>query len=308
MALTANARGALLMMASMASFTINDTFMKAMAGHLPLFELLVLRGVGAVGITAVAAWSTGMLHLRFDWADRRLVVIRSLAEIGSTYFFLTALFNMPIANVSAIFQALPLAITLAGMVFLREKVGWRRMTAILIGFGGVMLIVQPGSDGFNLYSLNALASVACVVVRDLVVRRMTSAVPSLMVALGAGVAVTSFGIVASTQIVWVTPSPLDWLFIICAMSFLVAGYLFSVATMRVGDLGFVAPFRYTGLIWALVLGLTVFGDWPDVWTFAGSAIIVATGLFTLWRERKVASVSGAVAGGSAATSGTSAEL
>lgn len=285
MALTANARGALLMMASMASFTINDTFMKAMADHLPLFELLVLRGLGAIVITALIAHQIGMLHLRFGRADRKLVVIRSLAEIGSTYFFLTALFNMPIANVSAIFQALPLAITLAGMVFLRETVGWRRMTAIIVGFGGVMLIVQPGGDGFNLYSLNALASVACVVVRDLVVRRMSSAVPSLMVALGAGVAVTSFGLVASTQIVWVAPSALDWLFILCAMAFLVAGYLFSVATMRVGDLGFIAPFRYTGLIWALVLGLVVFGDWPDLWTLAGSAIIVATGLFTLWRER-----------------------
>ena len=287
MALSDNSRGALLMMASMASFTINDTFMKAMADHLPLFELLVLRGAGAVAAIALAAHWLGMLHLRFSRQDRWLVVVRSLAEIGSTYFFLTALFNMPLANVSAIFQALPLAITLAGMVFLREKVGWRRLTAIVIGFGGVMLIVQPGGSGFNAYSLNALASVACVVVRDLVVRRMSPAVPSLMVALGAGVAVTLFGLAASTQVVWVAPAGLDVLFILCATSFLVAGYLFSVATMRVGDLGFVAPFRYTGLIWALVLGFVVFGDWPDVWTFAGSAIIVATGLFTLLRERRL---------------------
>jgi len=287
MALSDNSRGALLMMASMASFTINDTFMKAMADHLPLFQLLVLRGVGAVLATALVAHWLGMLHLRFSTSDRWLVVVRSIAEIGSTYFFLTALFNMPLANVSAIFQALPLAITLAGMLFLREKVGWKRLAAIIIGFGGVMLIVQPGGEGFNSYSLNALASVACVVVRDLVVRRMSAEVPSLMVALGAGVAVTLFGIVASTQVAWVAPTALDGLFILCATGFLVAGYLFSVATMRVGDLGFVAPFRYTGLIWALVLGLVVFGDWPDVWTFAGSAIIVATGLFTLWRERRL---------------------
>ena len=287
MALSDNSRGALLMMASMASFTINDTFMKAMADHLPLFQLLVLRGVGAVLATALVAHWLGMLHLRFSTSDRWLVVVRSIAEIGSTYFFLTALFNMPLANVSAIFQALPLAITLAGMLFLREKVGWKRLAAIIIGFGGVMLIVQPGGEGFNSYSLNALASVACVVVRDLVVRRMSAEVPSLMVALGAGVAVTLFGIVASTQVAWVAPTALDGLFILCATAFLVAGYLFSVATMRVGDLGFVAPFRYTGLIWALVLGLVVFGDWPDVWTFAGSAIIVATGLFTLWRERRL---------------------
>lgn len=288
MSLSDNSRGALLMMASMASFTINDTFMKEMADHLPLFELLVLRGAGAVAAISLAAYWLGMLHLRFARRDRWLVVVRSLAEIGSTYFFLTALFNMPLANVSAIFQALPLAITLAGMVFLREKVGWKRLMAIVIGFGGVMLIVQPGSDDFNAYSLNALASVACVVVRDLVVRRMSAAVPSLMVALGAAVSVTTFGALASTRVIWMMPSVLDWLFILSATSFLVSGYLFSVATMRVGDLGFVAPFRYTGLIWALVLGLLVFGDWPDPMTFAGSAIIVATGLFTLLRERRIA--------------------
>ena len=288
MALSDNARGALLMMASMAGFTINDTFMKSLSDHLPLFQLLFLRGVGTIiAITVIAKW-LGLLHLRFPVADRKLILIRSIAEIGSTYFFMVALFHIPLANVSAIFQALPLAITLAGMVFLGEQVGWRRLIAILIGFGGVMLIIRPGGDGFSSYSLYALASVACVVVRDLVVRRMSDHVPSLVVALGAAVAVTVSSGLASLTTEWVQPDAQDILKILGALCFLVAAYLSSIATMRVGNLGFVAPFRYTGLLWALMLGLVIFGDWPDGLTLIGAMIIVATGLFTLFRERMLA--------------------
>ncbi len=287
MALSQNSQGALLMMAGQACFTINDAFMKLMAGDVPLMQLLVLRGMGTVVAMAAIAWWLGMLHLRFPARDRWLVLARSAAEIGSTYFFLTALFHMPIANMSAIFQALPLAITLAGAMFLGETVGWRRLLAIVIGFCGVLLVVRPGTEGFNVYSLYALAAVACVVVRDLVVRRMSAEVPSLMVALGAGVAVTLFSGVASTAVDWVRPSGLQVGYIIAAGTFVVAGYHFAIATMRVGDLGFVAPFRYTGLLWALVLGLLVFGDWPDFLTILGSGIIVATGIFTLMRERRL---------------------
>ena len=288
MALSDNARGAALMTASMASFTINDTFMKSLSDHVPLFQLLFLRGTGTVILMLlIAAW-TGVLHLRFPAKDRRLVIIRSVAEVGSTFFFMLALFHMPLANVSAIFQALPLAITLAGAVFLHEPVGWRRMAAIAVGFGGVLLIVRPGGEGFNLYALAALASVACVVVRDLVVRPMSKEVPSLIVALAAGCAVTGSAGIASLSEVWVMPSLTEWAAMAGAMGFLICGYFCAIATMRSGDLGFVAPFRYTGLIWALVLGLIFFEDWPDSLTFLGASIIVATGLFTFFRERRLA--------------------
>ena len=286
MAISDNARGASFMMASMACFTINDAFMKSMAGEIPLFELIFLRGIGSIVTLLVIARWLGMLHLGFPARDRRFVAIRSVAEIGSTVCFLIALFNMPLANISAIFQALPLAIALAAILFLREKIDRAQLIAIVVGFGGVVLIVQPGGAGFNIYSLVALGSVVCVVVRDLVVRPMSSEVPSLIVALGAAVAVTVAAGLLSVSENWVMPSTKQAGAILGAMAFLVAGYFCSVMTMRVGNLGFVAPFRYTGLLWALVLGLAVFGDWPDELTVTGAAIIVATGLFTLLRERR----------------------
>lgn len=286
MKISENGQGALLMMASMACFTINDTFMKSMAGQIPLFELIVLRGIGSIATLLVIAQAMGMLHLRFPPRDRWFVAIRSVAEIGSTLCFLIALFHMPLANVSAIFQALPLAIALAAIVFLRERVDWVQWVVITVGFVGVVLIVQPGGAGFNIYSLLALGSVACVVVRDLVVRPMSAEVPSLIVALGAAVAVTCASGLLSLADTWVRPSPVQAGAILGAMVFLVAGYFCSVMAMRRGNLGFVAPFRYTGLLWALLLGHLVYGDWPDGWTLTGAAIIVASGIFMLWCERQ----------------------
>lgn len=283
-----NARGALIMMAAMAAFTFNDTLIKTLSGQMPLFQVLVLRGVGTVVAFALIAWWKGVLRPRLTPRDARLVALRSASEVGAAYFFLTALFNMPLANATAILQALPLAVTLAGALFLGEPLGWRRMAAIAVGFVGVLLIVRPGTEGFNGYSLMALASVACVTVRDLLTRQMSAAVPSLFVALATAVGVLAFASAASTTVVWVPVTSMAILVIAGATCFIILGYLFSVATMRIGDLSFVAPFRYSGLLWALLLGLAVFGEWPSALTLVGAAIVVATGVFTFYRERRLA--------------------
>lgn len=283
--MTENTRGALFMMASMGSFTINDAFMKSLAGHVPFFQALFLRGCLTVLFIAVLAWATGRLRPGPDPADRGLVALRTLAELGAAYFFITALFNMPIANATAIIQALPLTVTLAGWLFLGEPVGWRRLTAILVGFIGVLMIVQPGSGGFSIYSLYALAAVVCVTARDLASRRIGPGTPSVQVALVAACGVTAMAAVGATFTDWVPLVASDGATLLAAAAFVIGGYVFSVATMRVGDIGAVAPFRYTSLLFALVLGWAVFGEWPDALTIAGSATVVATGLFTLYRER-----------------------
>ncbi len=139
-----NTRGALLMTGSMAAFTFNDAFMKSLGEHLPLFQAIFLRGIGTtLFLIALTVWmrQVRLAASRRDWT---LMIIRAVSEMGGAWFFITALFHMPFANLSAILQALPLAVTLAGAVFLGESVGWRRMTAILIGFAGVMLIVRRG--------------------------------------------------------------------------------------------------------------------------------------------------------------------
>ncbi|MCC5971239.1 MAG: DMT family transporter [Pararhodobacter sp.] len=285
--LTDNARGALMMMGAMAAFVINDALMKLVAVEMPLFQALFLRGLITTVVFFVIARRLGALRHALDRRDRALITLRVLAEAGSAYFFLTALFNMPLANVTAILQALPLTITLAGALFLREPVGWRRLLAILVGFVGVLLIVRPDADGFDHYAIMALMAVACVTLRDLVTRRMSRTVPSMTVALATAGGVTLFAFVGALSEGWVMPSAgVRWA-LSGAGLLIVAGYLLSITAMRVGELGVVSPFRYTGLVWALVLGWLIFGDWPDGVTLAGAALIVATGLFSLYREHRV---------------------
>ncbi|WP_299049092.1 DMT family transporter [uncultured Tateyamaria sp.] len=282
-----NTLGALLMMASMASFTLNDTLIKLTGGAVPLMQLLVIRGVlSSILIVALARW-LGRIHFRIARRDWGLIALRSLAEVGAAYFFMTALLNMPLANVTAILQVLPLTVAVGAALVFREPLGWRRMSAILLGFMGMLLIVRPGPEGFSLWSVYALIAVACVTVRDLATRRLSPDVPSMTVTLVAALTVMAFAGVASTTTTWV---PLDTrmaLLISGASVFIIGGYFFSVQVMRVGEISFIAPFRYTGLVWALVLGWLVFGDWPSSLTLTGAAIVVATGLFTLYREGRV---------------------
>lgn len=282
-----NTLGALLMMASMASFTLNDTLIKLTDGQVPLMQLLVIRGVlSSVLIVLMARW-LGTIHFRIARADWGLIAIRSGAEVGAAYFFITALLNMPLANVTAILQVLPLTVAVGAALFFREPLGWRRMAAILLGFMGMLLIVRPGPDGFSLWSSYALVAVACVTVRDLATRRLSPGVPSMTVTLVAALTVMAFAGVASTATEWVALDVRLAALIGGASVFIIGGYFFSVQVMRVGEISFIAPFRYTGLVWALVLGWLVFGDWPSSLTLLGAAIVVATGLFTLYRERRV---------------------
>jgi drug/metabolite transporter (DMT)-like permease len=288
MALSDNLRGALLMMGSMAAFTVNDAFMKSLAGDAPLYQLLFLRGILATSLIGVLALSQRAFTASIPRRDIYLILGRVVAEIGAAYYFLTALFNMPLANLTAILQALPLTVTLAAAVIFREKIGWRRMTAILVGFTGVLLIVRPGTEGFNIFSLYALVSVAFVTARDLFTRRLSGATPSLLVTFSTSVSVMlAFGIASLWQEWQPIPFDIGWR-IVGAGGMVTLGYLFSVLAMRVGEIGFVAPFRYTSLIWALILGFAIFGDWPQILTLIGAAIVTASGLFTLWRERQLA--------------------
>ena len=293
MPVSENLRGILLMCASMAAFTINDTFMKSVTQTLPLYQTIGLRGLIAVAGLTILALATGAHRFRPDRKDAGLILMRSLADVAATILFLEALLRMPLANLSAILQALPLAITLGAALVFGDRIGWRRMTAILVGLIGVLIIIRPGTEGFDRWALLGVASVACVVVRDLSVRPMQGQVPSALVALGAAVAVTAMGWIGTGLQGWHTPTGSEIVRILGAGLFLIVGYLTSVMAMRHGDIGIVAPFRYTSLLWAIGLGLIVFGDLPDGWTLFGATIVVAAGLFTLWRERRIRMQSGA---------------
>ncbi len=284
--LSDNIRAAGFMSLSMAGFVLNDTLLKLTSEDLSLFQSILIRGVFASFLIGLLAWHKKALFVRVRKADRWIMGVRLVGEIGGTICFLTALFNMPIANATAILQVLPLAVTLASAVFLKEKVGWRRYSAIAIGFVGVLIVIRPGSEGFNEYSFWVIGAVIFIVLRDLVTRKLSSDVPSLFVSFTTAVGITATAAVLSPTMVWhpVTLHHTGMLGV--AALFLVVGYLFSVMTMRVGDISFASPFRYTNLIWALIIGLVIFGDSLDQWTLIGSTIIVATGVYTFYRERR----------------------
>ncbi len=288
MTANANLKGALLMTASMASFTLNDVFVKLLAEDVPLFQIVFLRSVLTAILLTIAAAALGQLRLRPGAGDKARLTWRTVFEIATMVAFLYALVNMPIANATAILAALPLSVTVAAAVFLNEPLGWRRISAVLVGFVGVMLIVQPGTDGFNAFSLSALLAVVFITGRDLVTRRMGPGLPSLGVALITACAVGVFALFLSLLEPWVPLGLRDLLFIACSAVFIIGGYLFSIMVMRVGEVAVVAPFRYTGLVFALIFGLLFFAEWPNVLALLGAAVVVATGIYTILRERAVA--------------------
>jgi drug/metabolite transporter (DMT)-like permease len=285
--LSDNARGAVFMMASMAGFALNDALIKSVAGDLPLFQAVFLRGVFATALIGGLAVAQGALAYRPGRRDRRLIGQRVFAEIAGTVCFLTALFNMPIANATAILQSAPLAVTLGAALFLGERVGWRRYLAIGIGFFGVMVIVRPGSDGFTVYSLWALATIVFIALRDLSTRSLSPGAPAAFVVLVTSTVMTAAAGLAAVLTDWRDFHAVHLATLAASGASLLVGYVFGVSAMRTGEIGFTQPFRYTLILWAILLGIVIFGEMPDVWMLTGSAVIVATGLFTFYRERRL---------------------
>jgi drug/metabolite transporter (DMT)-like permease len=281
-----NLRGALYMTLAMFGFASNDLVTKSFKGEMGLGQLVFLRGLFAIALVFFLARALGHLRpLRLALQPR--IALRSAGEVVYTYCFITALFHMPLANLSAVMQALPLAITLGAMLFLGEPVGWRRLLAVLVGFIGVLIIVRPGPDGFGIYSLYALGAVGGCVLRDLMTRRLAAGVPSLFVTLVTATVVTAMGGVLSIFEEW-QPIGISQVARMAAGSvLLITGYFFAVISMRVGEIGFVSPFRYFVLIFSIGGAALIYSEYPDPLTLLGAAIVVATGIYTLYRERVV---------------------
>ncbi|TNC68041.1 DMT family transporter [Rubellimicrobium roseum] len=283
--LTANQRGIVLMIAGMAGFALEDMFIKLLAAHVPTGEILMVIGLaGALIFGAVAArrggrfWSRGLLH----WA----VVGRNLSEMLGTCGYVLAIALSPLTTATAIFQATPLAVTMGAAVFLGEHVGWRRWVAIAVGFFGVMMIVRPGSEAFTPASLFALMAVVGLGGRDLFTRRVPQDIDSmLLVAWGFGaVGIVGLGQIAVTGGA-VMPTGVEGVWLIGALLTGAAGYWALTEAMRAGEISVITPFRYSRLLFALGIGITIFDERPDLWTLAGAALIVGSGLYSLLRER-----------------------
>ena len=278
----------LFMCASMLGFTLNDTLMKATTQSLPLFETIFLRGLGAtLGLVVIAMLTPRVSTLRLSGPDRRIVLCRTAGDVVSTALFLVALMHMPLANLSAIMQALPLAVTLAAAVFMGDTVGWRRMSAIVVGLAGVLIIIRPGAAAFDGWSMMGLGSMLAVVLRDLATRKLSPALPSVVPAVWGSAAVMLMGLAGAPLQGIRIPTLTEVLLTQAAAGFLIIGYLSAIKAMRVGDLSLVAPFRYTSLLWAILLGWLLFGTLPDGPTILGAGIVVASGIYILLRQRRL---------------------
>ncbi|TIM26348.1 MAG: DMT family transporter [Mesorhizobium sp.] len=287
MLLSPNLRGALFMVVAMSGFTLNDAITKVASESMNMAQVMLIRGAFASLFVGLLAWQRGALALPGSMLQP-MVAIRVIGEAGATASFLIALAHLPIANVSAVLQALPLAVTMGAALVFKEGVGWRRWLAIAIGFTGVLIIVRPGFEGFSIYSLLALACVACCAVRDLATKRIPQAIPTLLVSTTTALAMTMLGAALLLPMGgWTPMTGESTASLAMAAVLVVIGYQFIIMAMRVGDISFIAPFRYTALLWSILLGLFIFGDVPDLPMILGASVIVGSGLYALYRERIV---------------------
>ena len=282
-----NLRAIALMVLSMAGFAIEDMLIKIIALEMPTGQFLILIGAGGALIFTAMSRRQGQAVLSADFL-RPSIIIRNLGEVIGTLGFVTALVLTPLSSASAILQATPLAVTLGAALFLGEAVGWRRWSAILIGFCGVIAVIRPGLDGFEPASMFAVLGVIGLATRDVATRaapaRISSAVLSahgfaMLVPAGALLLCISGGATA--------PSALGYGLLLAALAIGVSAYYALTVAMRLGDVAVVTPFRYVRLVFALAIGVTVFNEQPDAWTLIGAAIIILSGLYTFFRERQL---------------------
>ncbi|WP_246333384.1 DMT family transporter [Aureimonas mangrovi] len=281
-----NGKAALLMVGAMGAFAFNDAIVKQAMTEISTAQLLTVRSTLASMLLLALAAFRG--ELRGARAALRLpVIVRSLADIGATLAYINALIHLPLANASAIYQALPLVVTLGAVIFLGERPGWRRWSSIALGFVGVMIIIRPGTDGFTVHSISVLLSVAFSALRDLVTRRLPANVPSVFVSTVTAISVGLVGFILLPFQGWQPMTPTLTLSIVAAACAISLGYIAIVAAMRLGEVGFVTPFRYTILVFATILGFVFFGDAPALLDVVGAAIVVASGVFVFARERRL---------------------
>lgn len=280
-----NRRGILSMAGAMACFVANDAVVKIVSAGMPTAQLIFLRGLIAAAIVVAVALATGAAARIRDTVHPR-VLARGAAEALATVLYLTALFQLPLANAAAINLSAPLFIVVLAVVFLRERVGAAHWLALGAGFAGVVLVVQPGLAGFNAYALVCLLGALLQAVRDLLTRRIAPDVPAVLITLSTSVAVTALAGALSLVEGWRAFTPRDLALLALAASFLMGAYWLIVDAMRHGEMSLVAPFRYTGVLYAIVVGYLVWGDVPNALAWSGIALLVASGLFVLYRQKK----------------------
>lgn len=282
---TGNLRGILLMVGSMALFAVEDMFLKFAAASLPVGEIIFVSGLFAIPVFWALAHREGQPFFSRDLL-RPVILARNAGEVIGSLGYVAALAAVPLSTVSAVLQATPLAVTMGAALFMGEQVGWRRWSAILVGFAGVLLVVQPGGTGFRPEALFVLVTVAGIALRDLATRAVPDRISTHQISAWGVSSVAVLGAVmmaVTGDMRW--PTAVESASLLGAVVFGTAGYWAVVAAMRVGEVSVVSPFRYTRLVFAMALGMLVFAERPGALTMIGAAIIIGSGLYAFARER-----------------------
>ena len=278
------------MMMSMACFAVEDTFIKLLSARLPATQILFSIGFGGALITLVLA-----IVFNVNLADKILlnkhVISRTIADLFGALSFTSAMVLIPMSLLASILQATPLFVTLGAAILLGEKVGWRRWSAIFIGFLGVIIILQPGYGSFQLASLLGLAAVLCLALRDVVTRDMATEIPTLTVTFYACLAMGSAGFIAYPFFgPPIMPTTYEAIILICAAIIGLTGYFLLVLATRKGDVSVIAPFRYSRLLFSLGLASLILGEKLTLPILLGGLLVVSSGIYTFGRERKLVKI------------------
>ncbi|MBG1232921.1 DMT family transporter [Aestuariivirga litoralis] len=286
MAAQSNLRGIIYMLISGATFVINDSFMKLTMQDLPPYQTLVMRGSFGLIFALMLLKYNGELSFRSSMISKPLVM-RGLFETGAILTYIIGLAYAPIGDVTAIFQTTPLLVILGLIVIYREKTSWLRLALIVIGFLGALLVAQPGRGTVSPVVMIAFVSAAFAAIRDLAARQISSSVPAMISTTALIIMVLTGSAICGLLFEhWLVPSPRHFVLAVGSGLFMMLGHHFTLLAYRNASAQAVAPFYYAFMVFAVISGLVIFGDVPNLISLAGMAVIVVSGLFLLTLEKK----------------------
>lgn len=275
-----------MMVGSMAAFAVEDLFLKRAAMALPPGQVIAMMGAGGALVfwLFAALKRQPILTLR---ALRGAPLLRALSEAAATMLYITALALIPLSINSALLQASPLVVTMGAALVLGEKVGWRRWTAIAVGFSGVLIVLQPWNAAFQAAGLLTVLCVVVLAARDLSTRAMPVDIGTFQLVTWAYMALVPAGLVLMTLggDGFAPIDPTRWFDLALALMSGLIGYYAVTAATRLGEAAVIAPFRYTRLVFALILAMLFLGERPGPAMLIGAALIIGSGLYTFTRER-----------------------
>lgn len=272
------------MLTAMSLFVSSDTLMKLAREAYPAGQALALRTIFALaaGLTLVFLFREGR-HL--GKALKPYVVLRGLIESAVALTFLWSLGKLPLANITAILMASPIIIVVLAVLLRIEHVGWRRSLAVVAGFLGVLLVIRPAPENFDIPAIVALFSATLVAARDLLTRKIGSDIPATVITLTMTVIVGAASLALGLFEAWQPAWRIETIYLALSAVLVTIGSVLTVIAFRSGDVGLISGYRYAVVVFAVLIGYMVWGDLPDGWALAGIMLIVASGLYTLHRAR-----------------------